>query len=338
LTYLFDDIGIPKNFRHINSFSINTFQMINANGEQTFFRWRVETLQGEQGQTDEEALTQHFSAHTYDMITAISQGNFPRYNVYIQTMKQEQFPNDFDPLDATKDWPLDRFPKRKVGEMVLNQTPVSMFTDNELIGFAVSRLVPGIEPSADKLLQSRLFAYADTQTYRLGINNQMLPINAPKCPFRDNHVDGYMHCSTNTASVREINYFPSGFDTAVKETPPVPHDTTFLQGNITRTELRQHDDFKQAGDRWRSFDGERKQRFADRVALSLSGELVTAKLREVWLGYWRKVDPILGDMIASNLKVLSADPKENLTKELEVRRTELMTLLSFFDRTSAAVK
>jgi len=39
----------------------------------------------------------------------------------------------------------------------------------------------------------------DTQRYRLGTNNQELPINAPKCPFAmDMHIDGAMHFKTDT--------------------------------------------------------------------------------------------------------------------------------------------
>jgi catalase len=192
-TFLLDDIGIPKSYRHLNGFSINTYKMVNAQGRETFFRWRIESELGEVGQLDEEACKQNFSAHSRDLMDAIDRGEFPKYNFFIQTMTEDQFPTTFDPLDATKDWPLDQFPKRKIGEMIFNENIDGFFAESESIAFAPSRMVPGIEPSDDKLLQSRLFAYADTQTYRLGINNQMLPINAPQCPFRDSHVDGVMH-------------------------------------------------------------------------------------------------------------------------------------------------
>jgi len=81
------------------------------------------------------------------------------------------------------------------------------------------------------------------------------------------------------------------------------------------------DDFHQPGIRWRSFDPERRQRFADRVAVSLSGFLTFSffflfcksklklfffetkgprlgeEVRHVWLGFWNKVDPNLHKMI-----------------------------------------
>lgn len=41
------------------------------------------------------------------------------------------------------------------------------FAEIEQVAFAPSHLIPGIEPSADPVLQSRLFAYPDAHRYRL---------------------------------------------------------------------------------------------------------------------------------------------------------------------------
>jgi len=43
----------------------------------------------------------------------------------------------------------------------------------------VGHLVPGVEASADPVMQARLFSYSDTQRYRLGVNYQQLPVNRP---------------------------------------------------------------------------------------------------------------------------------------------------------------
>ena len=51
----------------------------------------------------------------------------------------------------------------------------------------------GIGYSDDKLLQTRIFSYADTQRHRLGPNYLMLPANAPKCAHHNNHHDGFMN-------------------------------------------------------------------------------------------------------------------------------------------------
>jgi len=41
-------------------------------------------------------------------------------------------------------------------------------------------LAAGISYTDDKMLQTRIFSYADTQRHRLGPNYLMLPVNAPK--------------------------------------------------------------------------------------------------------------------------------------------------------------
>ena len=66
-------------------------------------------------------------------------------------------------LDLTKIWPHADYPLRPIGKIVLNKNPENYFAEVEQAGFAPSHLVPGIEPSADPVLQARLFAYPDTQ-------------------------------------------------------------------------------------------------------------------------------------------------------------------------------
>ena len=65
--------------------------------------------------------------------------------------------------------------------MVLDRNPKNYFAEVEQIAFAPSHMIPGIEPSPDKMLQGRLFSYADTHKHRLGPNYLQIPVN---CPFR----------------------------------------------------------------------------------------------------------------------------------------------------------
>ena len=60
----------------------------------------------------------------------------------------------------------------------------------------------GIGYSDDKLLQTRIFSYADTQRHRLGPNYLLLPVNAPKCPHHNNHHDGFMNFMHRDEEVR----------------------------------------------------------------------------------------------------------------------------------------
>ena len=65
---------------------------------------------------------------------------------------------------------------------------------------------PGITYSDDKLLQTRIFSYPDTQRHRLGANYLMLPVNAPRCQHHNNQFDGPMNFMYREA---DVNYFPS---------------------------------------------------------------------------------------------------------------------------------
>ncbi|RWS00926.1 putative catalase-like protein, partial [Dinothrombium tinctorium] len=76
-------------------------------------------------------------------------------------------------------WPLNEIPCEEVGELVLNENPLNYFADVEQAAFDPSNMPPGIEPSPDKLLHSRMFAYLDAQNYRLGANFNQLKVNRP---------------------------------------------------------------------------------------------------------------------------------------------------------------
>lgn len=82
-------------------------------------------------------------------------------------------------FDMTKVWPHKDFPLQPVGKLTLNKNPENYFTDIEQAAFSPSTIVPGIAPSADPMLQARMFAYPDAARYRLGVNYQQLPCNRP---------------------------------------------------------------------------------------------------------------------------------------------------------------
>jgi len=99
------------------------------------------------------------------MYAAIAKGDYPKWDLYIKVLKPSQLANfDYNPLDATKMW-LD-VKETKVGTMTLNRMPDNFFQETEQSAFSPANIVPGIEPSEDRLLQGRVFSYADTQLYR----------------------------------------------------------------------------------------------------------------------------------------------------------------------------
>ena len=101
----------------------------------------------------------------------------------------EQF--RYNVLDLTKVWPHAQFPLRPFGKLVLDENSQNYFAEIEQAAFSPSHTVPGIEPSADPVLQSRLFSYPDTHRHRLGVNYQQLPVNAPITPVANFQRDGF---------------------------------------------------------------------------------------------------------------------------------------------------
>ena len=86
-----------------------------------------------------------------------------------------------NPFDLTKVWPHKDYPLIEVGIVELNRNPENYFAEVEQAAFEPSNVVPGISFSPDKMLQFRIFAYADAHRYRLGSPNYTsLPVNRPR--------------------------------------------------------------------------------------------------------------------------------------------------------------
>jgi len=52
-------------------------------------------------------------------------------------------------------WPEKEFPLIEAGEFVLKENPENYFEEVEQIAFCPANMIPGIEPSPDKILQVR---------------------------------------------------------------------------------------------------------------------------------------------------------------------------------------
>ena len=330
-SWLMDDVGIPANFRQLPGYGVHTFKWINAAGKSHWVRYTYKSWQGDATLTDAEAVKKPFSFATVDLYDTIKSGNSSKcsktqynancagwtFNVQILDPMNDTLVEKlgFNPLDTTKIWPTDVLPLQEVGEFVFNENPASQFLENEQIAFSPARLVPGVEPSDEKMLQTRLFAYADTQRYRIGVNNAMLPINAPKCPFYEQHVDGHMHYTQAGSSVQEVNYFPSKTQPFLKAAKAYPHDPEEYAGKKVREMIANTDDFAQPSQRVKAMDSARLDRLAHRLALTLAGERLSANVKTTWLGWWKKVDENLYNQIVkyqsnhANLGALSASER-----------------------------
>lgn len=304
LTWLFSDYGIPANYREMNGSGVHAFKWINDKGEVTYVKYTWKSKQGERNLSQDEAnkiqstLIEHA---TLDLRTAIAAGNFPKWDLYVQMLKKDDFDKlDFNPVDVTKVWPESVAKPVLVGTMTLNQNPDNFFQEVEQSAFAPGTLVPGIEPSEDKLLQGRLFSYFDTQRYRLGGNFQQLPVNAPKVAVTTYNQDGVMSMRKQSG---DVNYQPSASKPGVVDSPKFKYSKSLFNGvETTQAKISKPNDFAQAGALYRSFSKKDK----DALVFNLSGALKQVRDKKVvakMISYFYQADFEYGTRLAKELKM-----------------------------------
>lgn len=67
--------------------------------------------------------------------------------------------------------------------------------------------------------------------------------------------------------------------------------------------IPKENNFKQPGERYRSFAPDRQERFIQRWVDALSDPRVTYEIRSIWISYWSQADKSLGQKLASRLNV-----------------------------------
>lgn len=219
------DRAIPRSYRMMQGFGVNTYTLNNDKGERFFVKFHFTPQLGVHSFVWDEALKlagQDPDFHRKDLYEAIDSGCFPKWDFGVQIIpegKQDDF--EFDILDATKIWPLEDVPLQNVGELELNGNVDEYFTQTEQIAFCTGHVVPGIGFSDDPLLLGRNFSYGDTQLTRLGTNWQELPINRPVCPVMNNNRDGQLR---HTITKGVANYWPNRFEA----TPPAKKEESYV--------------------------------------------------------------------------------------------------------------
>lgn len=153
---------------------------------------------------------------TRDLFNHIAGGKVAAWSMEVQVMPEADAARyKWNVFDVTKVWPHADYPRLKVGRLVLNRNPANYFAEVEQSAFSPSHMVPGIEPSLDRMLQGRLFSYPDTHRHRLGANYQQIPINCPfASPVRNPQRDGFMVVNGNQGSAP--NYEPNSVAGAPK--------------------------------------------------------------------------------------------------------------------------
>jgi catalase len=311
LTQLYSDLGIPANYRQMNGHGVHAFKFVNAKGEVRYVKFNWKPAQGVKSLTAEEAArtqAQDFQHATQDLYTSIGKGQHPSWELSAQVLDPKDldaFP--FDPLDATKVWPEDKLPPVVLGKFTLTRTPDNFFEETEQAAFSPGVMPPGIEPSEDRLLQGRLFSYADTQRYRVGANYQSLPINKARAAVNNNSQAGSMN-SSNTKS--DVNYEPS----IAKETEDKPaylFSHLPLSGTTQQAAIPKTDNFSQAGAFYLKLSAAEKERLVKNLAGDLnqvSSPLVKARM----VGFFFSANAEYGTRLAKAVGVSLEEAKATI--------------------------
>lgn len=301
LTYLYSDLGIPKSYRFMQGNSVHAYKLVNATGHVTYAKFRWFPVQGEANLTRAEAAAiqaNDFNHATRDLVDAIGNGDFPQWDLRVQTMSPADLTKqEFNALDATKIWPEKRFPFMSLGTLELNAIPGNFHTGSEQSAFCPANFINGaIEPSEDRLLQGRLISYHESQVHRHGSPLfQHLPINAAAVPVRNYNQDGVM--------VREqtfngsVNYEPSVGTDTYKEDESALLSTRRLCGATVQESIKKTLNFQQAGILWRSFSDMDKTNLIGNLAADL-GMVKSQTVRNMMCSHFFKADQFYGRRIA----------------------------------------
>ncbi len=305
--FLFSDRGTPDGYRKMNGYGSHTYKFVNAGGEVTYVKFHFKTDQKVKNLSPEEAgrlAGEDPDYATRDLFAAIERGEMPSWTLEVQLMTVDQAERcSFNPFDVTKVWPHAEFPPRVVGRMTLNRNPGSYFAEVEQSAFAPSNLIPGIEPSPDRMLQGRLFSYADTHRHRLGPNHIQIPINCPYAARVANMQRGGA-MTVQGDQPGAPNYFPNSFG------GPQPKAAAAWSGHGTdtrvkgkearRTDTGDEDNFSQAAAFYRkTLDAPAR----DRLIANIAGSLKDAQLfiQDRAVGNFAKVDKDFGAKLAEAL-------------------------------------
>jgi catalase len=201
VTVLMSDRGTPRDWRHMNGYSSDTYMWENAAGKKFWVKYHFKTEQGIQNFTDAEATAmraEDLDCHRRDLRDAIARKDYPSWRLEMQIMPYEDAANyRFNPFDVTKVWPHKDYPPITVGRFVLDRNPENFFAQIVEAAFDVANFVPGIGPSPDRMVLGRMFAYADSNRYRTGPNYAQLPVNRPLDEVHNYNKDGPMRYHHN---------------------------------------------------------------------------------------------------------------------------------------------
>lgn len=294
VTILMSDRGLPTDVRHINGYGSHTYSFWNDAGERYWVKFHFKTLQGHKHWTNAEAekvVGQTRESTQADLFGAIDKGEFPRWQVQVQIMPElDADKTSYNPFDLTKVWPHSEYPVLDIGILELNRNADNYFAEIEQAAFSPSNIVPGIGYSPDKMLQARVFSYADAHRHRLGTHYEQIPVNKPHSPVHHYHRDGQMNTFGGIATGNPDAYYePNSFNGPVEQ-PSAKEPPLRISGDAARYNHRiGNDDYVQPRALFNLFDAGQKSRLFSNIAAAMGG--VPGFIVERQLGHFKLIHP-----------------------------------------------
>jgi catalase len=318
LMILMGDRGIPDGYRFMHGYLGHTIKLVNKKNEWVYCQLHMKSMQGIKFITQEESAKHSPDYSGKDLFEAIERGDFPKWTMEVQTMTPKEAEELWEKqkinvFDLTHVWPQSQFPRRKVGELILNENVQNYFAEVEQAAFNPAHMPPGIEPSADPVLQSRLFSYPDTHRHRIGANYQQLPVNAPRTGYMQGNFqrDGQMAFFNQGArpnylsSISPIQFRPRTLDLDTLHSHFTGQAISFL------SEIRP-EDFNAPRILWeRVFDDPARDRFVSNVA----GKMAVCPHPEILkrqIAIFREVSPDLAARLEKATGIQGYDGIKNM--------------------------
>ncbi|KAF7549183.1 hypothetical protein G7046_g8430 [Stylonectria norvegica] len=315
---LMGDRGIPDGYRFMHGYAGHTLKFVNKDGTWVYCQMHMKSMQGVKFITQEDSFNYGPDYSQKDLYESIKKGDYPKWSVEFQTMTPKEAEELWETqkinvFDLTHVWPQKQFPRRKVGEFTLNENAVNYFAEIEQIAFNPAHMPPGIEPTADPVLQSRLFSYPDTHRHRIGVNYQQLPVNAPKTGYQHGNFqrDGAMAFFNQGArpnylsSIDPIQFRDRAVDLNKTHSRFTGEAITFL------SEIRP-EDFNAPRILWKKvWDEPARERFINNVTGKMALCSVEEPLKRQ-IAIFREVDPEIADRLEKSTGITGYDGIANM--------------------------
>lgn len=334
--WVMSDRGIPRSYRMMQGFGVNTYRFVNDQGASVFVKFHWIPLAGTHSLVWDEAVKiagADPDFHRRDLWEAIEAGMGPEYELAVQTFTEEEAERfSFDVLDATKLVPEELVPLQPLGRLVLNRNPDNFFAETEQVAFCTAHVVPGIDFSNDPLLQGRIHSYVDTQLTRLGGPNfHEVPINAPLAQVHNNQRDGmHRHAIHRGRAAYEPNSLGAGCPHQAGAMGFVSVAERIQEPKLRAKPEKFADHYSQAKLFWRSQTPVEQRHIIAAFRFELS-RVTVAAVRERMVSVLCNVDGTLATAVADGLGMPLPAPQPLATQapvESEVATSPALSLFA----------